>query len=72
MSFKIDTEQIDVKRLKLEDNHGNNEKLTSFGANCRNSVVDNFKNKCMKYFTKQLGDKNVPTYNIFNNTGEMI
>ena len=62
---KID--QIYGKRLKLEDNH---EKLTSFDANCRNSVVDCFINKCMNFFTKQLDDKSVRAYNTLNSTGK--
>ena len=56
MSDKIDMDRIDVKRIKLEDNH---EKITSFDITCRNSTIFHFKNKSMKFFTKQLDDKSV-------------
>ena len=55
------------KRIKLEDNYEN---LSSFDANCRNSVVDCFKNKCMNFFKRQLYDKSVRAYNTFTNTGK--
>ena len=60
---------IGVKRIKLEDNH---ETLTSFGATCRNSVVDCFKYNGIKFLTKQLDDKKVRAYNTYNNTGKIV
>ena len=60
-------DHIDGKRTKLEDNHEN---LSSFDANCRKSVVDCFKNKCIIFFTKHLNDKSVRAYNTFTNTGK--
>ena len=60
---------IDSKRIKLEDNHEN---ITSFGGTCRNSVVDCFKNKCMKFITNQLDDKSIRAYNAFINTGKKL
>ena len=59
---------IDGKRTKLEINL---EKILSFNAICRYSVVDCFKNKSMEFFTEQLDDKSVRAYNTFNNTGEI-
>ena len=46
MSDTSNMNLIDCKRIKLGDNHEN---LSSFDANCRNSVVDCFKNKCMNF-----------------------
>ena len=61
-------DQIYAKRIILEAKH---DKLTSFfSATCRNSVVDFFKNKCMKFFLKQLDDKSVRAYNTLINTGK--
>ena len=60
-------DHIGGKRIKLEDNHKN---LSSFDANCRNSVVDCFKNKCMNFFRKKLYDKSVRAYNTFTNKGK--
>ena len=59
-------DHINDKRIKLEENH---ERMKSFDATCRNSVVNCFKNKCMEFFTKQLDDKSVRTYNTFQSTG---
>ena len=68
MSAKSNMDFIDGKRIKLEDTH---EKITNFGANCRNLAVDCFKNKCVKFFTKQFNDKSVQAYNTFTNTGKI-
>ena len=46
-------------------------KLTSFGATCGNSVVDCFKNKSIKFYTKQLDDKIVRAYFTLNYTGKI-
>ena len=67
MSGESDKDHID-KRVKLEHNHEN---LKSFGASCKNSVVDCFKIKCMKFFKEQLDDKSVRAYNTFKNTGNI-
>ena len=67
MSDESNMDLIDSKRIKLEDNH---EKLTSYDATCKNSVVDCFKNKCMKVFTKKIDGKNVAAYNTIINTGK--
>ena len=68
MSGEIKIDHIDGKIIKLEDNQ---EKITSCGATCRYSVVDCFKNKCMKFFTKKLDDKSVQAYNTLTNTGKI-
>ena len=68
MSSKNKIEHVDYKRIKFEDNF---EKITSFGGNCRISIVDRFKNKCMEFYTKQLDDKSVRAYNTLNNTGKI-
>ena len=68
MSGESDKDHIDGKRVKHEHNH---EKLKSFGASCKNSVVDCFKIKCMKFFKEQLDDKSVRAYNTFKNTGNI-
>ena len=68
MSGKSNMDFIDGKRIKLEDTH---EKITNFGATCRNLSVDCFKYKCVKFFTKQFIDKSVQAYNIFTNTGKI-
>ena len=68
MSSDIGIDFKDSNRVKLGEN---NEKITSFGANCSNSVVDCFKNKCMEFYTKQLDDKSVRAYNTLNNTGKI-
>ena len=60
---------IDGKRIKLEKNR---EKLSCFDATCRNSVVDCFKNKCMKFFEKHFDDKYVRAYSTFSYTGKII
>ena len=60
---------IDGKKIKLEDNH---EKLLSLGATYKNSVVDCFKIKCMKFFTNQLDGKSVRVDNTFNNIGKIV
>ena len=62
-------DQIDGKRIKLGDDHEN---IKSFGPTCRNSIVDCFTNKCIKFVTKQLDDKSVRTYNAFINTGQIV
>ena len=62
-------DHIDAKRTKLEDNH---QKIPSFDITCSYSVVDCFKNKCMKFFTKQLEVKNVQAYKTLNHTGKII
>ena len=67
MSSEIEMDHIDYKRIKLKDN---NEKIKSFGATCSNSVVDSFKNKSMEFYTKQLDDKSVRTYNTLSNKGK--
>ena len=69
MSGKSKMDNINVKRIKLEHDC---EKLTSFGATCRNSVVDYFKLKCMKFIKKQLDDKSVLACNTFNLAGKII
>ena len=69
MSFESDMDQIDVKRIKLENKH---DKLAGSDGTCRNSAVDCFKNKCMKLFTEQLDYKMAQAYNNFNNTGKII
>ena len=69
MSKNSMIDHIDGVKIKLEHN---NEKFTSFGASYRNSVVDCFKNKCMKFFSKQLDDKSVQAYNTFINTGKRV
>ena len=69
MSGESNMEHIGGKRIQLEDNY---EKIISFGITCRNSVVDCFKNKCMKFFSKQLDDKSVQAYNTFINTGKRV
>ena len=66
MSGSSNSNHIDDKRIKIEDTHG---KLTSFGATCRKSGVDCFKNICIKSLTKQLDSKRVRSYNTFNDTG---
>ena len=60
---------IDGKKIKLEDNH---EKLFSLGAIYKNSVIDCFKIKCMKFFTNQLDDKSLRADNTFNNIGKKV
>ena len=69
MSSEYKIGHIDVKRIKLEDNH---EKITSLNATCMNSVVDCFKNKCLKFFTKDLDDENRYADDTFSYTGEKI
>ena len=69
MSGESNMDQFVVKRIKIEDNY---EKITSFGATFGKSVVDCFKNKCMKFLTKQLDDKSVRGYNTFFNTGKIV
>ena len=69
MSGENKIDQTDVKKIKIEDNH---EKLTSFDRTCRISVADCFKNKCIKFYTKQLDDKSVRAFNTFTNKGKMI
>ena len=69
MSDESNCDLFDGKRIKLEHS---NEKLSCFGATCRNSVVDRFKIKCMEFFTKHLDDKNVRAYNTLKNTGKRI
>ena len=66
MSGESNMDHINSKRIKLEENH---ERLKSFDATCRNSVVDYFKYKCMEFFTKQLDDKSVRAYKTFKSTG---
>ena len=68
MSFESDMDQIDVKRIKLENKH---DKLAGSDGTCRNSAVDCFKNKCVSFFTKQLDDKSVRAYNTFTNKGKL-
>ena len=67
MSGESKIDNIDGKRIKLEDNH---ERLTSFGKTCKNSVVDCFKNKCMEFVKEQLDIKSVLAYNTYNHTGK--
>ena len=67
MSGESNMDHTDVKTIIINNNH---EKLASVGATCRSSVVDCFKNKCMKFFTKQSDDKSVRAYNTFNTTGK--
>ena len=69
MSSEYKIGHIDVKRIKLEDNH---EKITSFDRTCRNSVVDYYKNKCMEFYIKQLDVKSVRAYNTIINTGKNL
>ena len=69
MSDKSNIDLIDGKRIKLKDNH---EKTTSLNATCMNSVVDCFKNKCLKFFTKDLDDENRYADDTFSYTGEKI
>ena len=69
MSGENKIDHIDVKKIKLEENH---ERLKSFDATCRNSVVNCFKNKCMEFYTKQLDDKSVRSYNTYTNTGKIV
>ena len=69
MSSESEKDHIDGKRIKLEDNY---EKITSFDITCRNSTIFHFKNKCMKFFTKQLEVKNVQAYKTLNHTGKII
>ena len=69
MSDESNMDHINDKRLKLENKH---EKVLSFGGNCRKSVVDCFKNKSMEFYTKQLDDKSVRTYNTLSNTGKQF
>ena len=69
MSGENKIDHIDDKRIKLEENH---ERLKSFDATCRNSVVDCFKNKCMKFFEKHFDDKYVRAYSTFRYTGKII
>ena len=69
MSSEYKIGHIDVKRIKLEDNH---EKITSFDRTCRNSVVDYYKNKCMEFYRKQLDVKSVRAYNTYTNTGKIV
>ena len=67
MSSESEMDHIDYKKIKLGVNH---EKTSSFDITCRNSVVDCFKNKSMEFYTKQLDDKSVRTYNALSNTGK--
>ena len=69
MSYKSNTERIDVKRLKLQDN---NEKITSFDATYSELVVHCFKNKCMVFYTKKLDETNELAYNTFIYTGIIV
>ena len=69
MSGESNMENIDGKRIKLEDNH---EKLSCFDATCRNSLLDCFKNKCMEFITKKLDVKIVRAYDTLNNTGKIV
>ena len=69
MSSESEMDHIDDKRIQLEDDH---EKISSFDITCSSSVVCCFKNKCMEFFTKQLDDKSVQTYNALNNTGKIV
>ena len=67
MSSKSAKDHFDGKRIKLGVNH---KKLTKLNLTCRNSVIDCFKNKSMEFYTKQLDDKNVRTYNTLSNKGK--
>ena len=67
MSGECKIDNIDGKRIKLEDNH---ERSTRFGVTCNNSVVVCFKRKCMEYFKEQLDNKSVLAYNTYNHTGK--
>ena len=69
MSKESKIDHIDGKKIKLEDNH---EKLFSLGAIYKNSVIDCFKIKCMKFFTNQLDGKSVRVDNTFNNIGKIV
>ena len=69
MSGESNMDHNNDKRIKLEENH---ERLKSFDATCRNLVVDCFKNKCMEFYTKQLDDKSVRSYNTYTNTGKIV
>ena len=69
MSAKSNMDQIDVKKIKIEDKH---EKLGSFGATSKNPVVDCFKNKCMDFVKNQLDHKKLRTKYTFKNTGKII
>ena len=67
MSSKSAIDHFDGKRVNLGVNH---EKLTKLNLTCRNSAVDCFKNKSMEFYTKQLDDKSVRTYNTLSNKGK--
>ena len=69
MSEKSRIDHIDAKKIKFEDYH---EKLSSFSATYKNSVVDCFKIKCLKFFKDQLDDKKIQADNTFNNTGNIV
>ena len=69
MSGENKVDNIDGKKIKIEDNHV---KLISNGSTCRNSIVDCFINKCMEFYTKQVDYKSVRDYNTFTNTGKMV
>ena len=67
MSSEDKMDHFVIKRIKLEEKL---KILTSIDPNKRNSVVVGFKDKCMKFFTKQLDDKIVRDYINLNNTGK--
>ena len=69
MSGESNMDHINDKRIKLEENH---ERLKCFDATCRILVINCFKNKCMEFYTKQLDDKSVRTYNTLSNTGKQF
>ena len=46
MSGESNMDHINYKRIKLEENH---ERLKSFDATCRNSVVDWFKTNAWNF-----------------------
>ena len=69
MSGEIEIDHINDKGIKLEDNHEN---ITTFGATRKNSVVDYFKNECMKFITKKLDDKSIRAYSTFTISGKII
>ena len=69
MSEESRIDHTDGKKIKLEENY---EKLLSLGATYKNSRVDCFKTKYMKFFTNQLDDKSLRADNTFNNIGKKV
>ena len=56
--------KTDVKKIKFEEN---NKKLTRMGATYEHPVVDCFTTLCKQFSTKNLDDRSLQVFYVFNN-----